>query len=187
MELIDYIDNVGLLPEPSRELLQTVFRQVRYPKGHCLLREHNKTYKAYIIKEGIAHAYAFKHGKSVTFWIGREGDVIYPGQTFHYQDGEYGTVELIEECVLYELDLNKLHEMYQEDIHLANWGRLAAEKECIALEKTMLSRQFKTTLQRYEELLNESPEIIRRVPLHIIASYLNTTPENLSRTRRKIR
>lgn len=187
MNLNDYIKSVGPLPTVSRDLLHTAFREIHQPKGHCLLCEHRKSYKAYRIKEGIAHAFAMKNGKSVTFWIGKEGDTIYPGQTMHYHGGEYGTVELLEDCVLYELDLIKLNELYKQDIHLANWGRLAAEKECIALEKTIISRQFKSTLERYAELLREFPGIVRRVPLHIIASYLNTSQENLSRIRRKIR
>ncbi|MGM9815601.1 MAG: Crp/Fnr family transcriptional regulator [Lepagella sp.] len=187
MELSDYINSIGHLPIDSEELLKTAIKEVCYPKGHCLLHENIKTYKAYVIKEGIAHAYAMKNGKSVTFWIGQEGDIIYPGQTINYQGGEYGTVELLEDCILYELDLNRLKELYDQDIHLANWGRYAAERESIELEKKIISRQFKNSLERYEELLNEAPQIVRRVPLYIIASYLNTSQENLSRIRRKIK
>lgn len=187
MELQDYINSIGALPESSQELLLKVFKQVRYPKGHCLHRENCKSNKAYLIKQGIVHAYALKNGKSATFWMGQEGHVVYPAQSLHSIEGEYGTVELLEDCVLYEIDLERLHQLYQEDLQLANWGRVAAEKECIQLERSILSRQFKTTLQRYEELLSECPEIVQRVPVHIIASYLNTSPENLSRIRRRIR
>lgn len=187
MKLIEYINQIGALPTSSEQRLKAVFRRMCCPKGHYLLREHRKGDKAYLITEGIAHAFALKDGKSATFWIGHEGDVIYPGQSLHYNAGEYGTVELLEDCVLYEIDLKELNALYQEDINLANWGRLAAEKECVALEKSILSRQFKTTLERYEELLKEYPGIIRRVPLNIVASYLNTSQENLSRIRRKIR
>lgn len=187
MTIKDYINRIGPLPTCSEELLLTAFREIRFPKGHRILQEHRKTYKAYLIKEGLAHAYAMKDGKAATFWIGQEGDVIYPGPSLHFQSGEYGTVELLEDCVLYELDLTKLNEMYHSDINLANWGRMAAEKTCITIEKSILSRQFKTTLEIYEELLRDYPGIVRRGPLHVIASYLNTSQENLSRIRRKIR
>ena len=185
MELKDFINSVGPLPASSQKLLLKAFKQVRYPKGHCLLHEHSKSNKAYLTKQGIVHAYALKNGKSATFWMGQEGHVVYPAQ--HSKEGEYGTAELLEDCVLYEIDLELLHQLYQEDLQLANWGRIAAEKECMRLERSILSRQFKTTLQRYEELLNECPGIVQRVPVHIIASYLNTSPENLSRIRRRIR
>lgn len=187
MELKDFIHRIGTLPKTSEELLLTAFKRVHCPKGQCLLQEHNRSHRAYVIKRGIAYAYTMKNGKSVTFWIGREGDIIYPGQSLHYHSGEYGTVVLIEDCELYELNLDKLHTMYLEDVNLANWGRMAAEKECIALEKSILSRQTKSALERYKDLLNEHPEIVKRVPLHVIASYLNVTQEHLSRIRGKIR
>lgn len=187
MTVNDFINQISPLPKSSEELFLTAFKEMRFPKGWCIMQEHSKTYNAYVIKEGVAHAYAMKNGKAATFWIGQEGDIIYPAQTLHFHSGEYGTVELLEDSVLYELNLAKLNDMYRTDINLVNWGRLAAEKACINLEKRILARQFQTTLERYEELLREFPGIVRRVPLHIIASYLNTSQENLSRIRKKIR
>lgn len=183
----EYIRRIAPLPKSSEEQLLTVFREISFPKGYNILEENSKSYKAYLIKEGIAHAYAIKNGKSATFWIGYEGDVIYPGQSLHFNRGEYGSVELLEDSDLYEIDLIKLNELYFKDINIANWGRLAAEKTCVRFEVNTLSRQFKTTLERYEELLKEYPGILQRVPLNIIASYLNTSQENLSRIRRKIK
>jgi CRP-like cAMP-binding protein len=40
--------------------------------------------------------------------------------------------------------------------------------------------------QRYLNLLDEKPELLQRVPQHIIASYLGVTPESLSRIRKRL-
>ncbi len=47
----------------------------------------------------------------------------------------------------------------------------------------MDSIQFETAHQRYDRLLKTSPEIIQRVPVSYIASFLGVTPETLSRIR----
>jgi hypothetical protein len=47
----------------------------------------------------------------------------------------------------------------------------------------MDSIQFETAHQRYERLLTTYPEIIKRVPLTYIASFLGVTLETLSRIR----
>jgi hypothetical protein len=47
----------------------------------------------------------------------------------------------------------------------------------------MDSIQFETAQQRYERLLKVSPNIIQRVPLSYIASFLGVTLETLSRIR----
>ena len=52
-------------------------------------------------------------------------------------------------------------------------------------QQLFLSRIKNTPQQRYEELLKERPDIIRRVPQHYIASYLGITPVSLSRIRNR--
>jgi hypothetical protein len=53
----------------------------------------------------------------------------------------------------------------------------------ILSQQRMDSIQFETALQRYEKLLSASPDIIKRVPLTYIASFLGVTLETLSRIR----
>ena len=43
--------------------------------------------------------------------------------------------------------------------------------------------RFETAKERYIRTLKENPEIIRRAPLHHVASFLQMTPETLSRVR----
>ncbi|HRD39268.1 MAG TPA: Crp/Fnr family transcriptional regulator, partial [Bacteroidia bacterium] len=45
------------------------------------------------------------------------------------------------------------------------------------------SIQFHTAEERYKALLKEAPDVIKRVPLKYIASYLGITPVSLSRIR----
>ncbi|WP_232540830.1 cyclic nucleotide-binding domain-containing protein [Spirosoma endbachense] len=52
--------------------------------------------------------------------------------------------------------------------------------------KLFLSRIKNNPLERYLELLADSPHIIQRVPQHYIASYLGITPVSLSRIRNKV-
>jgi len=51
--------------------------------------------------------------------------------------------------------------------------------------KLFLSRIKNNPQKRYEELLQENPEILQRVAQHYIASYLGITPISLSRIRNR--
>ena len=66
--------------------------------------------------------------KKVTFWFGKEGDAIFPLQTLYNNQAGYENIELLEDSVLYELSVDKLHDLYLADIHIANWGRKFAER-----------------------------------------------------------
>ncbi|UVQ22961.1 hypothetical protein NXX60_00945 [Bacteroides thetaiotaomicron] len=87
------------------------------------------------MKKGMLHAYTHQSDKKVTFWFGKEGDAIFPLQTLYDNRAGYENIELLEDSVLYELSVDKLHNLYLEDIHIANWGRKFAEREYIKSEK----------------------------------------------------
>lgn len=183
MDINGIIDNIYRLPQMSKDILLSFISEVEYPKGFFLFRENSKGGKSYFMKRGIVRTFAYKEDKEVTFWFGKEGDIIFPLQTLYAGQREYGSVELLEDCALYELDLDRLQELYMRDIHIANWGRRYAEYACIKSEKQYISRQFKTASERYQELIDECPDIASRVQLGIIASYLGISQVSLSRIR----
>ena len=108
-------------------------------------------------------------------------------KSFVNDEKGYETIELMEDSVLYMLERGQLYRLFEEDIHIANWGRKFAERECIKSEQLFISRQFKTSLERYQDLIADYPDILQRVPLGIIASYLGISQVSLSRIRAKIR
>lgn len=187
MNIYDIIDNTYKLPLASKEAFLKDASEVIYPKGFHLFWANRKNSKFYLIQKGMIRAYTNHSDKEVTFWFGKEGDAIFPMQTLYDNQPGYENIELLEDSVLYELSVDKLHDLYSKDIHIANWGRKFAEKEYIKSEKQFISRQFKTSLERYQELISEYPDIIQRVSLGIIASYLGISQVSLSRIRGKIK
>jgi CRP-like cAMP-binding protein len=84
---------------------------------------------------------------------------------------------------LYRLKREAIHSLFEQDIHIANWGRKFAEQELIRTEARLISRQFSTASERYQELLRSNPDLLHRVQLGHIASYLGITQVSLSRIR----
>lgn len=56
----------------------------------------------------------------------------------------------------------------------------------IALQKRINDMFTLSTQEKYTKLLSIYPDIMQRVPQHMIASYLGLTPETLSRVRKKL-
>ena len=57
------------------------------------------------------------------------------------------------------------------------------ENSLILSQNKADSLRFESANERYMRLLKEHPEIVQRAPLSCIASYLQMTPETLSRVR----
>lgn len=181
MKINDILNDIYKLPSTSLEALIHSVSEVEYPKCFHLLRENGKESKSYFIKKGIVRAYAHKNKKEVTLWLGQEGDLILPLQIPFTGLGEYAKIELLEDSILYEIDLKRLQDLYLTDIHIANWGRKFAEYTYLKSETFFIARRFKTPAERYKELITECPDIIQRVPLGIVASYLGISQVSLNR------
>ena len=180
------LDAIYPLPDASKELLKKSITEVKYKKGHILLRSDVVEKNIFFIKKGIARAYADKDHAEITFWFGKEGDTIISMKSYISNQKGYENIELLENCELFELKTEDLQRLYQEDIHITNFGRVFAEKELIKTEERLIFRQIRTATQRYKELLKNSPAIVQRVQLGHIASYLGITQVSLSRIRAEI-
>jgi CRP-like cAMP-binding protein len=77
-------------------------------------------------------------------------------------------------------ELRKLSPKYQE------FAFLETSEAYIQLSKRMTSVISLSLEQRYQELITNYPNIVQRVPQHMIASYMGLTPETLSRVRKRI-
>ena len=99
----------------------------------------------------------------------------------------YESMELMEESELYLLKRKDLQELFKEDIHIANWGRKFAESEFMQTEERLISLLFTNASERYMKLIRNNPELLQRMPLECLASYLGITPVSLSRIRAKLK
>ncbi|QHS58206.1 Crp/Fnr family transcriptional regulator [Chitinophaga agri] len=187
MDIEQIIYNIYRLPVGSLTAFKEHITEVEYAKGKILVRANKVEESLFFIKTGIARAFARKGDQEVTFWFGKEGDTLLSMRSYVEDLPGYEDIELLENAQLYELKSADLKRLFDTDIHIANWGRKFAEFELMKAEKRLISLQFNTATQRYEELLRENPNLIQRVQLGHIASYLGITQVSLSRIRAEVK
>lgn len=78
-------------------------------------------------------------------------------------------------------ELNKLYLKYPEFNYI---GRKIAEELSVLLEQRIISLHTDSAKQRYALLLAKYPDIVQRISLGYVASFLGITQETLSRIRK---
>lgn len=187
MEIELILDKISELPRLSKDKIIEIVDKIEYPKGYRLLNADKIERNVYFIKKGIVRAYINSSEGEVTFWFGKEGDTVVSMKSYVNNQPGYENIELLEDCILYKLNTNALSNLFAEDVHIANWGRRFAQQELLKTEERLIARQFGKALERYGELIKNDPELIQRVQLSYIASYLGITQVSLSRIRAKLR
>tara|TARA_R110000744_G_scaffold377289_1_gene492155 strand:- start:783 stop:1346 length:564 start_codon:yes stop_codon:yes gene_type:complete len=187
MNIEQILNRIYPLSNSSKIILNNIISKVSFPKNHIILQEERIEKNIYFIKKGVARTFFTIDGSEVTFSFGKEGDTIISMNSYIANQKGYENIELLEDCELYKLNTENLNKLFNENLEIANWGRKFAEFHLIKAEERLISRQFGTATERYSELLKNYPDLIRRVQLGHIASYLGITQVSLSRIRTNVK
>ena len=177
----------GSLSKAAVEKISAYVSVVNYPKGSILIHSDKIEYNFYVLETGIARAYSDGKNQQITFWFGQSGSILFSFNSYINNKPGYENIELLEDSTLIQINTKDLFSLYNDDLEVANWGRKIVEQELIATERRLIDRSFKGAAERYEDFLTQSPELIKRVALKHIASYLGVTQVTLSRIRAAVK
>ncbi|PST85310.1 Crp/Fnr family transcriptional regulator [Pedobacter yulinensis] len=181
------IQQIYTLGEPALNRFTGLLTRMEQTRASLLIEAGKVEQYLYFIETGLARAYVNGENQQINIWFGKEGDVMLSFNSYIYRKPGYENIELLEDAVLYRLNHHQLQNLYRNDLEIANWGRKFAEKELVKTEERFICRQFKTAKERYLELIADTPELLRRMPLGHIASYLGVSPVTVSRIRAEVR
>lgn len=155
------------------------------PTKTILLEEGKIADRIYLIRKGCLRLFFYNEGKDITFQFFFEGDFVASFDSLYNGTPSLFSLESIEPSEILSIKKEDFYNRIESNHSL----RLLYEEKIIErfsfYQHLFLSRIKNTPQQRYEELLNEYPNIIQRVPQHYIASYLGITPVSLSRIRNR--
>ncbi|WP_128331750.1 Crp/Fnr family transcriptional regulator [Apibacter sp. HY039] len=183
MELQQALLSIHPLSENSLHELMHSWDLSTYPKGHVLSKQDTIEKYIYIVTRGIIRAYRIINGEEITFWIGEEGSIACSMRNYVENKPSYENIETLENCTLFRIKISDLTCLYDKNIEIANWGRKFIEYEIIKTENKLIHQLYLSAKERYNLLLKERPQLLQRLPLSIIASYLGITQVSLSRIR----
>ena len=168
------------------ERCKRLFTVQDVPEKTTLLREGDVARSMYFVKKGCLRLWFNKDGKDVTFQFFFEEQPVSSLESFLQGEPSLLSLESIEPTTVAAIgrrEWDTLHGMFPNLrdkflsllVHrMGDYGRL------------FLSRIKDSPQERYQTLLREQPEIVRRVPQHYVASYLGITPVSLSRIRGRL-
>lgn len=159
-------------------------RRVR--KGEHFIEE-GKTYKEIgFVLSGLFRAYYLKDGEELNCNFYFEGQWPKAYHNFLAQTPSRMWVQAIEDSEIILISYDHLQFLFRESRSWERFGRVATEKAFVAAQLRNETLLLDTAEERYLNVQRLHPELMERVPLYHIASYIGIRQPSLSRIRSRL-
>ena len=171
------------LTPPAVQILGSILVPMKFQKGDTILHEGQVCRNLYFVEKGMVRQYYYKNNKDVTEHFSFEGRIVFCIESFLKQEPSRLIVEALENTKVYAIPYDDLNNLLVRNQERDMLYRKILEHVAISSQEHADSQRFENAAERYDRLLREKPEIILRAPMVHIASFLQMTPETLSRVR----
>lgn len=183
----NYLTQMLSMDNETFDIAIKYFDVEKIRKDDYLVKEGCICSKIAYINKGLFRIYYLKDGTEVNTCFCKENSITSSFNSFLNKIPSNETIQALENSVVVTLSSMNLAILYRESAIWQTVSRLLTEKECLRLSERASSLSFETALEKYKNLLKYQPEIIQRVSIQHIASYIGVSRETLSRIRSQIR
>lgn len=159
---------------------------MEFKKNSQIVAEGQTCQLCYFLLKGCLRQYIIQDGIEKTIAIYTEYQAVnyYSNQDQKQLSNSY--LVSVEDAVLLVSQPDRDAEIFAKFPALVHITRKMIEADLGKSQVELTKLITSTPEQRYLNLLNDRPQLMQRVPQHIIASYLGITPESLSRIRKRL-
>ena len=165
------------------DLLESILVAKKYNKNEMILREGEVCENIYWVVKGLVRQYYHKNGKELTEYMAAENTICMCIESLFREEPSRLQLSAIEPTVLYCLPKKMLELVAMKSVNIQILYRKFLEESLILSQIHADMLRFESALDRYRKLVKQRPQLVLRAPLVYIASYLQMTPETLSRVR----
>ena len=165
------------------DTLESVLVPMKFAKGEMILSEGEVCENIYYIGLGLIRQFYFKNGKQITEHLGEDRTIFMCIESLFREEPTKLQVEAIEPTTVYALPKQRLEQVALHNVNIQILYRKILEESLIISQVHADLVRFETAQDRYKKMCKLCPQVILRAPLVYIASYLQMTPETLSRVR----
>lgn len=183
MTLISEISKLADLSAEAVNFLGKNSEQLEFKKNEEIIGLGENCNFLNFIDHGFLRGYYYLDGKEITTWFSQENEFATCFYSFISRKPSVEIIQALEDTMVTRISYDALQSTFKLFPETERIGRLITENYYMKLEDRFLNIQFKSAKERYQNLLQYKPELLKRAALGQIASYLGISQETLSRMR----
>lgn len=156
-----------------------------YRKWDIIMEEGKVCSDILVMKEGVARFFDLNGEKDRTFAFATPGSIMTSKYSFVMDRPSYYTVDAITPCTVWGISKQTFWDFVKANHEMALYMLHYAYGELFFQEYRNREINNGAARDRYLNMVRTRAEVIEAVPQKIIASYLNITPEYLSKLKKE--
>ena len=155
-------------------MLESILVPMKFAKNEYILREGEICTNIYWVVKGLVRQFYFKNDKELTEYMATENTIVMCIESLFREQPTKLQIKALEPTILIAMPKADLEAVAMKSVK---------EESLILSQHHADMLRFESAQDRYQKLVKNQPQLVLRAPLVYIASYLQMTPETLSRVR----
>ena len=165
------------------DILESILVPMKFARGEKVVESGDVSDAIYYVERGMVREFYFKNNKSVTEYLAADGTMVMSIESLFREEPSKLVIEALEPTIVYALPKKRLEEVALHNVNIQILYRKILEESLIISQRRADLLRFESAKDRYLKLCKLNPKVIMKAPLVYVASYLQMTPETLSRVR----
>ena len=165
------------------DILESILVPMKFARGEKVVESGDVSDDIYYVERGMVREFYFKNNKSVTEYLAADGTIVMSIESLFREEPSKLVIEALEPTLVYALPKKRLEEVALHNVNIQILYRKILEESLIISQRRADLLRFESAKDRYLKLCKLNPKVIMKAPLVYVASYLQMTPETLSRVR----
>ena len=165
------------------DILESILVPMKFARGEKVVESGDVSDAIYYVERGMVREFYFKNNKSVTEYLAADGTIVMSIESLFREEPSKLVIESLEPTLVYALPKKRLEEVALHNVNIQILYRKILEESLIISQRRADLLRFESAKDRYLKLCKLNPKVIMKAPLVYVASYLQMTPETLSRVR----
>lgn len=183
--LLDYIESVYPISPDAQKALLSCCTEVSFKKNAIVQPIGHTCKTLYFVKKGALRIFYFKGDIDITENLEFENAFVARAESLITGQPSKKGIQAVEDTDLIAINTEKLLALYDDHLDLERLFKKILTIVLIQTLNRLESIQFYNADTRYYNLMKSHPDLLKRVPLKYVASYLGITQVSLSRIRAK--
>jgi len=181
--LADFMKTIYPLGEKTEQyIIKNSFRK-KIKRGKFLLKPGDFCTHYYFIHKGVLRSFIKEDNKEITTWINPENEITTSIHSIIHRKPSREYIQALEDSEVYAMHYDSLNQMYTLFPEMNILVRMLLEVYYSDSEERSYISRLPSAQKRYQHFNASRPELVNRIPLKYVASYLSMSEETLSRLR----